>query len=183
MDWERLPAEPSRWFARFEHYRLLGPDRSLDGAYRAWRAEQPSGAKGTRSQGANRHWYDAARRWRWLDRAEAWDEAEREAVRQLESVRRFDARQRRLAIIDEQREAAVHALCVAGLAELDADEPEHVLLAIKLLPTVRVLLTEMMRAERLEYGEATEIVEESGPAVSDEVRTMIEQVYGGSGSE
>jgi hypothetical protein len=56
-----------------------------------------------------------------------------------------------------------------------------VLLAIKLMPSVRVLLTEMMRAERLEYGEATEIVEESGPAVAEEVQRMLDLVYGDDG--
>jgi hypothetical protein len=25
--WDRLPDEPSRWFARFEHFRLAGPAR------------------------------------------------------------------------------------------------------------------------------------------------------------
>ena len=176
--WDRLGDEPGVWYGRFEFFRLLGSGRSLDAAYRAWKEAQPPGTKGCRGARANRHWHTAARRWQWLARAEAWDAAERETLRAQEAARRFDARQRRLAIIDEQREAAVHALQVAGLAQLDPSKPEDVLLAIKLMPSVRVLLSEMMRAERLEYGEATEIVEENGPAVAEEVQRLLDMVYG-----
>ena len=174
-EWDRRAGEPGRWYERFDYYRALGPGRSIDGAFRVWAADQKAGEP--RGQRANRHWYRAAKRWAWRRRAEAFDDAERDVLRAAEAQRRFDARQRRLAIIEAQREAAVHALSVAGLAELNPAQPEDVALAQKLLPSVRLLLTEMMRAERLEYGEATEIVD-SGPAVTDEVAAMLDKVYG-----
>jgi hypothetical protein len=61
--WNRLPGETVRQFANFERYRLLGPRRSL------------AAACGKRV--APLVWYDTAERWRWYERATAWETAER----------------------------------------------------------------------------------------------------------
>ena len=125
--WDRLGDEPGVWYGRFEFFRLLGPGRSLDAAYRAWKEAQPQGTKGCRGARANRHWHTAAKRWQWLARAEAWDAAERETLRAQEAARRFDARQRRLAIIDEQREAldaGLEATCVQAQRRLVVGQRE-----------------------------------------------------------
>lgn len=65
--WDRQPAEPTDWFSRFEAYRLAGPGRTLSAVYDA---AQKSPKKPGQVSGA---WKDAAEKWRWHERAEAWD--------------------------------------------------------------------------------------------------------------
>src|SRR5262249_9966141 len=72
--WDRLPDEPANWYARFEAYRLAGPQRTLEGV---WTAE----AKRSKAKRPGSDWYQAAKRWRWQERAEAWDAAQREEAR------------------------------------------------------------------------------------------------------
>lgn len=74
--WDRLPKEPGHWYARFERYRLAGPTRTIEAAYRG-------DAKGNEGKRPTRHWTDAAKRWRWKQRAEAWDEQQRQKFREV----------------------------------------------------------------------------------------------------
>jgi hypothetical protein len=68
--WERLPEESEKWWERFDHYRLQGPARTLEAAWRA-------GAKSSKKQRPPGSWYEAARKYRWKERAAAWDAAQR----------------------------------------------------------------------------------------------------------
>ena len=47
-----------------------------------------------------------------------------------------------------------------------------------MLGTLRMLFKDLVQMERLEYGEATEIIEDAGPTVDEDVRAMIDKVYG-----
>jgi hypothetical protein len=69
--WDRQPDEPSLWFARFDTYRLLGPSRTIEAAFR-----EGMGEKGK----CPSRWYTESVRWRWRERAEAWDASERPSV-------------------------------------------------------------------------------------------------------
>ena len=90
--WQRLPNEPMRWYARFEAYRLAGPNRSLLGTYNA--EQDKEGQKRTPNPPTS--WRNAMIKYQWAARAEAWDiqeqariTAEREAY--LRSLpREFD---------------------------------------------------------------------------------------------
>jgi hypothetical protein len=75
--WDQQPGEPNRWYARFEHFRLAGPNRSLLGTSNAER-EQRGKRKGRSIPQA---WARNASRWRWRERALAWDEHERRQAR------------------------------------------------------------------------------------------------------
>jgi hypothetical protein len=75
--WERRPGEPNLWYARFERYRLAGSSRSLLGSVNADR--QSRGAAKTRS--TPQAWAKNANRWQWRERAEAWDECQRQQAR------------------------------------------------------------------------------------------------------
>jgi hypothetical protein len=75
--WEQQPGEPSRWYARFERFRLAGPSRSLLGAVNIERQQDDKPA--TRS--VPQAWANAAKKWRWRERAEAWDVHERRQAR------------------------------------------------------------------------------------------------------
>jgi hypothetical protein len=68
--WERMTGETSRWFQRFEAFRLKGVGRSLLGI-----ANEERVAKGQReSHYTPGSWRNAARAWDWQARAEAWDQ-------------------------------------------------------------------------------------------------------------
>lgn len=150
--WEREKGEPNLWYGRFEIFRLLGVGRSIDGAYRA-----EGGAKGRKGARATGHWRRAAQRWRWVERAEAWDGAERETLRAEEAAVRELARQARLKRAGRMQQAGDVGLQRADLDQLTASE------ARALLGTLRMMLVDGMKQERLEYGESTEIVEERRP--------------------
>ena len=103
--WDRRPKEPSRWFERFELYRALGPNRTLQAAFEAYWLEQGKARNAIARPG--QAWHQAAKCWQWRARAEAFDDAERARLRATEAERRFDARLRRLAIVEQLREEVV----------------------------------------------------------------------------
>lgn len=88
-EWERQPGETSRAYAAFCSYRDLGPRRSLAAAYRA----RKPGSLDERAPG---HWCEWSTRFRWVERAAAYDafldeqrrEQKERALRELEE-RRF----------------------------------------------------------------------------------------------
>lgn len=71
--WERLPGELSKWFDRFDRYRLLGPTRSIDAVWRLENAARPPEAR-KRGKRPPPFWYQIVKDFRWKERAEAWDE-------------------------------------------------------------------------------------------------------------
>jgi hypothetical protein len=96
--WERWPREPRKWFARFDKYfRSLGSERTVEEAYRRWKAKEAPDRKGAR---APKSWGQMSRKWLWWERAEKWDEEEKrqrwlqekrsreEALRAIEGILR-----------------------------------------------------------------------------------------------
>lgn len=74
--WDRLEGEPERWYARFiDFFVPQGPDRTMEEAYRQWRKSASKPDKKSRPPVG---WSDAARIWRWRDRAADWDAAQRQ---------------------------------------------------------------------------------------------------------
>lgn len=139
--WKRLSDEVPVWFARFEAYRLIGPARSIDECYR-----RVSGLHRLSGARPGQAWYKAAERWRWQERAEAWDEAERERLRAIEQRRRFDAREERLRTIGEMIAMVQGVIATADPASLSMME------AREMLPMMRLMLRDMMAAQRVELG-------------------------------
>jgi hypothetical protein len=78
-EWDRREGEPTKWYTRFEAYRLMGSNRSLLGTVNSEPGKE--GQKRT-SQNIPNSWRTAAEKWEWKVRAEAWDmrEARREAA-------------------------------------------------------------------------------------------------------
>jgi hypothetical protein len=75
--WDQQPGEPAEAYARFLIYRGLSVGRSMRMAYAAYLATFPNavtrvtnGVKRCRAPG---HWATDSARWRWVDRANAWD--------------------------------------------------------------------------------------------------------------
>lgn len=75
--YERLPEEPNLWYDRFVQYLQMGPSRSLLGAVNAEKAKKSKEKQTSNIPGA---WSEAAKQWRWKERAEAWDEYRRKQV-------------------------------------------------------------------------------------------------------
>ena len=92
--WDRMPGEPTMWFNRFERFRLLGPDRSILGAYAEYRAEKDerSGRTRPRPTSAPAPWERNAEEWFWRERATAWDDAEVVRARLVWEERRDEIR-------------------------------------------------------------------------------------------
>lgn len=139
--WERDLGEPGNWCARFEVYRLLGPSRTLAEAHRRCARQE-----GLHAKSPGQAWQKISRRWAWRERAETWDHAERERLRALEEQVRFHARQRRLEMIGELMGMVFQALRRADLDGLDSDE------AREWLPTMRMLLKDLLNVQRVELG-------------------------------
>lgn len=75
--WEQLPDEPYYWFVLFTEYRQMGPKRNLRKFYRQKREEKGMSEIGTH-WGAPSNWNHYYHKWRWKERAQAWDEVMRE---------------------------------------------------------------------------------------------------------
>ena len=101
------------WYDRFEVYRLLGPTRTIDAAYRI--------SSGLDSR-AGLAWWKRAKQFNWKQRAEAWDKVGWRNQAAAEEHRRTEARQRRLLLLAQARESVWHALRRADLAEMDTEE-------------------------------------------------------------
>jgi hypothetical protein len=93
--WDREPNEPAMWYGRFTAYRMMGTERTMLGAYNAWRATK--GRKPTTTYTDT--WQKRAKEFRWKERAEAWDAAERE---RRDALRREDEE----AVREEWRDKA-----------------------------------------------------------------------------
>lgn len=139
--WQRLPDETAIWFARFDAYRLIGPNRSIDECYR-----RVSGLHRLSGKRPGQAWYNAAEKWRWQERADAWDAVERERLQAIEATRRFDAREERLGVIAEMMRMVQGVIATADPSTLTMVE------AREMLPMMRLLLRDMMAAQRIELG-------------------------------
>jgi hypothetical protein len=131
MPYDRLDEEPVVWFSRFEGFRSLGPSRSLLAAYNAEREKE--GKRGTATS-VPQPWDEAARRWDWRRRAEAFDlhqvEEDRRASRdELQGIRRES-----LLIAQGMRKKALEAMKGLPAAALLARE-------------IRAWLTDSLRME------------------------------------
>lgn len=79
VPWEQQLGEKALWFGRFHDFLMAGPDRTLLGVYNAWKVSK--GKKKSRSPAKT--WRDACERWKWRERAEAYDAMLRATERSL----------------------------------------------------------------------------------------------------
>ncbi len=156
--WERNPDEPDRWYARFEVYRLLGPNRSLSGTYRLVTQLLGRGGKAP-----GQAWHQAAQRWRWQARAQAWDQAEEARLRSLLHSQDLDPHVERHVMVDRLLNAVYAVLMTADLKSMDREE------ARRNLPTLRGLMRDLLAAQRSE-SEPQAQQDEVAPFTADELR-------------
>jgi hypothetical protein len=106
--WDRQPNEPIKWFHRFEQYRLAGPERSVVGTFNQEQAKKSK--KGQEYQyrtQAPGSWNLNFARWRWKERAAAFDESQVAEER---------------AILQEARKAALKKHCEVGALAVAVSE-------------------------------------------------------------
>ena len=139
--WERQrdatgELEPQLWFSRFDRfYRPLGPERSMLAAYNAWRvAESNHEEKGgiPRSNSVSQGWDRNAKKWHWRERAEAWDEEERQKLLAAEEEARAEMIKRHLNIAKGLQGIGAKKLKELGDAEsLSSVTPDQARLYLK----------------------------------------------------
>jgi hypothetical protein len=102
--WERMPEESLLWYHRFEAFRLMEPVRSIAAVFREEEAEKNRGKPRTDPPG---QWYEAAKQWRWEERAAAFDlhqdaEIEKRIVAERKKVlrSRFALQHKRIETLD-----------------------------------------------------------------------------------
>ena len=78
--WQHQMGESARWYDRFHRYMLVGSRRSLIGIVRLERAEK--GGKG-RVLKVPGYWNRSFLKYRWRERAAAWDEYQRQINREV----------------------------------------------------------------------------------------------------
>lgn len=73
--WERLPGESLLWFRRFEQFRLMEPVRKIALVFQQEQRaqDQGEGKEGLERTEAPGKWYTQAKKWRWDERAAAFD--------------------------------------------------------------------------------------------------------------
>lgn len=97
--WQQQQGENSRWYGRFLAFRDMGLSRSLLGTYKQELAEK--GRKEQDKASVPNSWNNAAKQFRWEDRAQSWD-AHRQ--QEIEAERREEERRDR-ALWIERRQA------------------------------------------------------------------------------
>lgn len=106
--WEQQDDEPVLWFDRFEQYRLLGPTRTVMAVYNDFRAGRGKGRAKTPPQS----WTEATHRWRWKDRARAWDMSLVQRRQEEWEEERSENKRQRLALLGSFRAKMTEAVAL-----------------------------------------------------------------------
>jgi hypothetical protein len=138
--WQQMPGEPDRWYSRFQIYLELGVTRTLKAAI---------AAAGKKARGQpyswSMEWSSTPRRWRWRERANAWDVHQRELLALSERNTRLALHSRRVERMEEYLDAVCEVLDTANMTEVDEQQ------ARTWLPQMRVFLRDLLVAQRQEF--------------------------------
>lgn len=139
--WDQQPDEPGKWYGRFLLYLNLGPTRSVGKAQQAYyhKENEPERRLTTGT------WAHYVRRWRWRERALAWDLHQRDLLALGERNARHALRTRRIMVIEDYLESVRAALDNARLDEVDEEQ------ARVWLPQLRRFLVDLLDAQRKEF--------------------------------
>ena len=138
--WDQMEGEPDRWYGRFQLYLELGFTRTVTTAAAA-AGRQACGEPFER--GGN--WSYISRRWRWRERAHAWDVHQRELLALSERNTRLALHSRRVERMEDYLDAVCEVLDAANMTAAGEQ------LAREWLPQMRVFLRDLLVAERQEF--------------------------------
>jgi hypothetical protein len=155
--WAQQSKEKDLWYGRFIIFLMQGTSRNINATYRAEQAQkQKVGNKGNKGkETAPDGWYAQARLFNWVERARAHDQAQFAARREAEQFERQEEHGVRLAQLRKLRDKAFDALENAAIDLLGSDT------VVENLPAIRQLYVDVLKLQRLEYGDTTEAVSES----------------------
>ena len=138
--WDQMEGEPDKWYARFQIYLELGVTRTVRAA---------STAAGRQARGVplpmGGVWSDNSRRWRWRERAHAWDVFQRDLLALSERNSRLALHSRRVERMEDYLDAICEVLDTANITAADEQ------LAREWLPQMRAFLRDLLVAERQEF--------------------------------
>lgn len=159
--WDRLPREPNRWYDRFERFRLMGSNRAIIGVYNGEREKNGK----PRCASVPPPWNVAAHTYNWRERAEAWDEHNREIKRQEDQAQR----DHELARVRELRRTTIQALQAMLGRVITAEQDGKYNVDSKTLRELSQAAANIFKESRLEFGEPTAItdVRSGGQTVKD----------------
>jgi hypothetical protein len=149
--WDQLPDEPDMWFDRFDRFRLMGSSRSLNAIYNEERAKVGDPPLSS----VPPSYREYAQKFRWRERATAYDEALRSEAQLMADSKREAARSMRSTTID-----ALTALFMRLLAEVSKVEKDpKKALTPRDMQHLAYAASLVMKESRLEYGDPTEITD------------------------
>ena len=147
--WEPQLNEPAIWYTRFAEYLSLGPTRTMQRV-----RDNLCRDTGKPSYKCGGHWSVAAQKWRWQERARAWDI---DQVRLYTSERRtmeIALHLRRLEIYNEGIETCLDTLHAANLSDMTQAE------ARAMFGQMSRFFIKLLREERIECEAYSHLDEE-----------------------
>ncbi len=150
--WLRQGGEPSMWYGRFIDYYLgQGSERTLSQAVDLWR--RATGRSGRQTRNVPSSWYKNWQKWRWKDRAQAWDDAQRR-VALTEAERKTQAMLQRHAELGRGL-STLASIKLGWLLKVLREHPDSEILTVQ---DVRHLARAGVEMERLSVGLPKELV-------------------------
>ncbi len=156
----RLPGESAKAWAAFVAYRDLGPSRTLDAA--GW---QLHGAQTGRKRGATGRIRSWAKKWRWRERAAAWD-AHTDVIRRQAATKRI--------IAEIENHAPFISLALAKLVERINNASAEELTLAQAITHLPILI----KAQRAIYGVAGDVskTQHEGSPPGEPVQVAVREV-------
>jgi hypothetical protein len=169
--------EPNKWYDRFQIYLLLGSSRSIYAAYTAWRERSGKTPRESAQKraGLPKSWVDAAAKWEWVKRAEAFDENERQQQLSDWTRRRDELRESEWKFSQELLDKARQMLVFPLAKTVRSQQADGQTIVTEVYPTrwsigdVAKFLEAASKLGRLALGEETERVAHTMEITSDEM--------------
>jgi hypothetical protein len=167
--WDRQLGELALWFGRFEAFRLLGTERTIEDT---WRSKSLEVTKRRKRPGSA--WYKAALKWKWIERAEAWDAAEKARIDKEWEARRVALKDADYELGQKMRALAQRLISMMPnfLDSKESFEPDPrnpgqsmrvLTLKMKTRPSDAAQMAKVAsELQRLAAGEPTQIGEQQG---------------------
>jgi hypothetical protein len=115
--WEPQPSEPAIWYTRFAEYLRLGPTRTMQRV-----RDNLCEETGKTSYKCGGHWSVAAQKWRWQERARAWDVDQCRLYAAERRTLEIALHLRHLEIYNEGIELCLDTLRAANLGDMTQAE-------------------------------------------------------------
>jgi hypothetical protein len=149
--WEQQEGESHRHYEWFHEFLMMGPSRSILGAFKQHQARK-SNKKYTQPSGA---WRDASINWKWRDRAQAWDVEQRRLEGEAHQRRRQAVQAKRFQIAEK----------IFDKVELMASFPVH--------ETKHIGGTTIIEPAKWTWDTLAKLVQAGDKLLSDEEETTV----------